>query len=335
MNGTTTTTPTISAVIHFPPFSLLLADRQLVSALPHADCTDWLELGSTTSQTCPWCFPWSICHEPQTRRFLFRCFGSSRREPDPLPEQGSGHAAAVAVDLDPAAERSAAAVNAAACCPTRSRVSQDAWIAACLMAATGASSSSTVGAETAMRPVAKDAVSGGEVGFLLEHVVVLGGLGGVFDLADLRALGLVGDVLDLLLADVASSGIGAHRGADQRERPLDASGQQHRRQEPRIHQRPRPFADPEHRMVSGVGAQPAPGLGDGNWPRSRKRLAELPWRSSVAAMAGRRPSAASPRSALVSATRTARGRRSGARRRGCSSPGAARRRHRVSRRQRS
>lgn len=40
---TTTTTPTISAVIHFPPFSLLLADRQLVSALPHADCTDWLE----------------------------------------------------------------------------------------------------------------------------------------------------------------------------------------------------------------------------------------------------------------------------------------------------
>jgi hypothetical protein len=42
---TAATTPTISAVIHFPPFSLLLADRQLVSALPHADCTDWLELG--------------------------------------------------------------------------------------------------------------------------------------------------------------------------------------------------------------------------------------------------------------------------------------------------
>ena len=29
-------------------------------------------------------------------------------------------------------------------------------------------------------------------------------------------------------------------------------------------------------MVSGVGAQPAPGLGDGNRPRSRKRLAEPP-----------------------------------------------------------
>ena len=41
----TATVPTISAVMHFPPFSLLLADRQLVSALPHADCTDWLELG--------------------------------------------------------------------------------------------------------------------------------------------------------------------------------------------------------------------------------------------------------------------------------------------------
>ena len=77
--------------------------------------------------------------------------------------------------------------------------------------------------------VAEDAVSGGEVGFLLEHVVVLGGLGGVFDLADLRALGLVGDVLDLLLADVASGSVGAHRGAEQRERSLDAGGQQHRR----------------------------------------------------------------------------------------------------------
>ena len=53
--------------------------------------------------------------------------------------------------------------------------------------------------------VAEDAVAGGEVGFLLEHVVVLGGLGGVFDLADLRPLRLVGDVLDLLLADVEYS----------------------------------------------------------------------------------------------------------------------------------
>lgn len=40
-----TTTPTVSAVIHFPPFSLLLADRQLVGMFPHADCTEMLELG--------------------------------------------------------------------------------------------------------------------------------------------------------------------------------------------------------------------------------------------------------------------------------------------------
>ncbi|WP_146206061.1 hypothetical protein [Propionibacterium freudenreichii] len=41
----TATVPTISAVMHFPPFSLLLADRQLVSSLPHVDCTEWLQLG--------------------------------------------------------------------------------------------------------------------------------------------------------------------------------------------------------------------------------------------------------------------------------------------------
>ena len=47
----------------------------------------------------------------------------------------------------------AAAVNAAACWPTSRRVSQDAWMAACSIAATPASSSSTDGAETEMRPV--------------------------------------------------------------------------------------------------------------------------------------------------------------------------------------
>ena len=47
-------------------------------------------------------------------------------------------------------------MNAAACWPTRSRVSQDAWIAACSMAATAASSSSTAGAEMAIRPVWRD-----------------------------------------------------------------------------------------------------------------------------------------------------------------------------------
>lgn len=41
----TETTPTISAVIHFAPFSLLLAHRQIVASLPHLDCTDWLQFG--------------------------------------------------------------------------------------------------------------------------------------------------------------------------------------------------------------------------------------------------------------------------------------------------
>lgn len=41
----TTTTPSVSTVVHFAPFSLLLADRQLVDLFPHADCTEWLQLG--------------------------------------------------------------------------------------------------------------------------------------------------------------------------------------------------------------------------------------------------------------------------------------------------
>ncbi len=42
---TSTATPAVSAVIHFPPFSLLLADRQVASSFPHADGTEWLQLG--------------------------------------------------------------------------------------------------------------------------------------------------------------------------------------------------------------------------------------------------------------------------------------------------
>lgn len=40
-----TTAPSLSSVIHFAPFSLLLADRQLVDSYPHVDCTEWLQLG--------------------------------------------------------------------------------------------------------------------------------------------------------------------------------------------------------------------------------------------------------------------------------------------------
>jgi hypothetical protein len=38
------TTPALSAVLHFPPFSLLLADRQLVDSYPHVNCTEFLKL---------------------------------------------------------------------------------------------------------------------------------------------------------------------------------------------------------------------------------------------------------------------------------------------------
>jgi len=41
----TATTPAASAVIHFAPFSLLLADGQLVDSFLHVDCTEWLQLG--------------------------------------------------------------------------------------------------------------------------------------------------------------------------------------------------------------------------------------------------------------------------------------------------
>ena len=53
--------------------------------------------------------------------------------------------------------------------------------------------------------------------------MVLGSLGGVFDLADLRTLGLVGDVLDLLLADVVGSGIGVQISENDGWMPVDSS----------------------------------------------------------------------------------------------------------------
>jgi len=36
---------TLSAVIHHPPFSLLLVDPVTAPEYPHVDCTHWLELG--------------------------------------------------------------------------------------------------------------------------------------------------------------------------------------------------------------------------------------------------------------------------------------------------
>ena len=72
--------------------------------------------------------------------------------------------------------------------------------------------------------VAQYSVACGEVGFLLENVLVLGSEGGVLDLTDLRPLSGVADVLDLLLADVPGGLVRSHRSADQREAALDAGG---------------------------------------------------------------------------------------------------------------
>ena len=105
-------------------------------------------------------------------------------------------------------------------------------------------------------------MTGGQIRFLLQDVLVFGALAGVLDLPDPGPLGRVRDVLRLLLPDVARGLIGAHRRADQRHRPLHAGGQQHRGQERRIHQRARPLADPQHRVVGGVRAQMRPGLGN-------------------------------------------------------------------------
>lgn len=51
------TRPAISAVIHFAPFSLLLADRSLVDAFPHVDCTDWLQCGVDDVAKVSFAFP--------------------------------------------------------------------------------------------------------------------------------------------------------------------------------------------------------------------------------------------------------------------------------------
>jgi hypothetical protein len=63
----------------------------------------------------------------------------------------------------------------------------------------------------------QDAVPGGQVGLLLEDVLVFRRLLGVLDLADLLALGSVGDVLSLLLASVPGSSVGAHGCVEQAE----------------------------------------------------------------------------------------------------------------------
>jgi len=129
-------------------------------------------------------------------------------------------------------------------------------------------------------------VAGGQVGFLLEHVLVLGVLRGVLDLPHPGTLSGVRDVFDLLLADVACGLVRAHRRVDQRNRALDAGVQQHRGQKPRIHHRPRPLRNPRDGMPDGVGAQFAPGLCDRDRAGGASSCPSRPCRSSVAATAG-------------------------------------------------
>ena len=118
-------------------------------------------------------------------------------------------------------------------------------------------------------------MAGGEVGFLLEDVLVLRRLLGMLDLPDLLTLGGVGDVLGLLLADVAGCAVGAHRRVEQREGSAYTRGQQQGREKAGVHEGSRPFTDPEHAVVRGVAAQGAPRFGDRDGSRGGEVPADL------------------------------------------------------------
>src|SRR5699024_8246956 len=81
---------------------------------------------------------------------------------------------------------------------------------------------------------AQDAVPGGEVGLLLEHIMVFSSLSGVFDLPDLLPLRRVTDVFCFLLPNIPSRLIRPDRRTHQRERALNPRREQYRGEEPRI-----------------------------------------------------------------------------------------------------
>ena len=149
-------------------------------------------------------------------------------------------------------------------------------MAACSMSATARSSSSGSWALTAMRPVVRrmpwPAVRSASC---WRTSLVLRGLLGVLDLADPLTLGGVGDVLGLLLADVAGGLVGAHRRVEQRERAPYPRGQQYGCEEAGVDERAWPFADPEHAVVRGVAAHARPGLGDGDGAGGGEVAAEV------------------------------------------------------------
>jgi hypothetical protein len=41
----TSEAPTVSAVVHHPPVSLVLVAAQIAHEFPHVDCTEWLAMG--------------------------------------------------------------------------------------------------------------------------------------------------------------------------------------------------------------------------------------------------------------------------------------------------
>lgn len=122
---------------------------------------------------------------------------------------------------------------------------------------------------------AEDAVAGGEVRFLLEDVVVLRGLSGVLDLTNPLTLGVVGDVLRLLLTDVAGGLVGAHGRVQRRESAAYAGREEHRREEPRVDEGSRPLTDPKHALVCRVGPDARLVLGDCNRPGDGEVTSEV------------------------------------------------------------
>lgn len=102
------------------------------------------------------------------------------------------------------------------------------------------------------------AVAGREVGLLLEDVTVFCCGGGILDLADTAALVGVADELGLLLAEVSSGLVGAHRDVVERECSEYPVGEDERGEEAGVDQRPRPFADPEDGVEGCVCSQAVP-----------------------------------------------------------------------------
>jgi hypothetical protein len=63
VTGETTPTPMPSAVVHHPPFSLLLVDASVAPQYPHVDCTDWLK-ESADDKPRDLSVQWPVVHLP-------------------------------------------------------------------------------------------------------------------------------------------------------------------------------------------------------------------------------------------------------------------------------